>query len=160
MSERGLLLGVKCPQSCVEEILQNCQLYLIWPNFQPQIELLCLISGGFWSSFIKIIQNQHTNLQSRHLCVNSKPKCPQFCENVCLHHVCRVQLFPALVVYDTMCHPNELPLLLGKWWNKKHNYNHVIHHIWDKRSRRGKFSFKRPIFFKVATSYGHIFALI
>ena len=24
MSERGLLLGVECPQSCVEEILQIC----------------------------------------------------------------------------------------------------------------------------------------
>jgi hypothetical protein len=29
MSKRGLFLSVKCPQSCVEEILQNRQLYLI-----------------------------------------------------------------------------------------------------------------------------------
>ena len=29
MSERGLLLDVKCPQSCVEEIPQNRQVYLI-----------------------------------------------------------------------------------------------------------------------------------
>jgi hypothetical protein len=35
MSEGGLLLGEKCPQNCVEEILQNQQLYLIWPHFQP-----------------------------------------------------------------------------------------------------------------------------
>jgi hypothetical protein len=42
MSERFLLLGVKCPQSCVEKILQNRQLYVILPHFQPQIKLLCL----------------------------------------------------------------------------------------------------------------------
>ena len=29
MSERGILLGVKCPQSCVEDILQNWQLFPI-----------------------------------------------------------------------------------------------------------------------------------
>jgi hypothetical protein len=29
MSERGHLKDVKCPQSCVDEILQNWQLYLL-----------------------------------------------------------------------------------------------------------------------------------
>ena len=31
------------------------------------------------------------------MCVNSKPKCPQFWKNVRTHRVCRVQLFPSLV---------------------------------------------------------------
>ena len=85
MSERGLLLGIKCPQICVEEILQNRQFHLNWPHFKPQIKLLCLISAlkwGFESSFLnvylKIDQNHHTNLQSRQKCVISELKCPQF----------------------------------------------------------------------------------
>jgi hypothetical protein len=44
MSKRGLLLGVKCPQNSIEEFLQNRQLYLILPRFQPQIKLLSLIA--------------------------------------------------------------------------------------------------------------------
>ena len=34
MSERELLLGVKCPQSCVEEIFQKRQSYRSIYNFQ------------------------------------------------------------------------------------------------------------------------------
>ena len=43
MSERGFLLGLKCPQSYIDEIPQNQQLYRILPHFQPQIELLRII---------------------------------------------------------------------------------------------------------------------
>ena len=39
MSERGFLLGLKCPQSYLNEIPQNWQFLLILHNFQPQNKL-------------------------------------------------------------------------------------------------------------------------
>jgi hypothetical protein len=62
MSKRGLLLGVKCPQSCVEDILQKWQLYLIFSlkssfcaSFLPSNKDLNPNSSIFTS-------NHHTNL--------------------------------------------------------------------------------------------------
>ena len=81
MSERGLLLGVKCPRSCIKEILQNCQVYRSIHHFQPQIKLVYLISTnkwGFWSSFLNNHLNHQRNLQSGQMCGICKPECPQF----------------------------------------------------------------------------------
>jgi hypothetical protein len=43
MSERKFLLGLKCPQSYVNEIPQNQQFHLILPYVQPQNKLWSLI---------------------------------------------------------------------------------------------------------------------
>jgi hypothetical protein len=74
------VLGVRYPQSGVQEVLQNQQLYLIFS-----------LKSSFCASFLpsnkdsnphssiftyKNHQNHRTNLQSHHLCVISKLKCP------------------------------------------------------------------------------------
>ena len=129
MSERGLFSGEKCPQSCVEEILQNRQLYFIWPHFQPQIKLLCRISTlkwGFLSSFLnihlKIKQNRNTNLQKWQMFVISEAKCLILC--ILLKHIVLCISFNTSVImyqfHATFCYEKSSQMcinigIFGRW---------------------------------------------
>jgi hypothetical protein len=136
MSESGLLLGVKCPQSSVEEILQNRQFYLSIPHFQPQIKLLSPISTlkwGYYSSSLNIhikINEITTQICNHNICVwflktktssilkkisarTAAAACPgvQYLSSVALHH-------PSSHLCSSPCQQSVWPHIL-QFTNKK-----------------------------------------